>query len=415
MDAVSKYTEPRLVKGKKPKNIPKGSNLEKEWVKNIWYINFSFNGKQYRIKGDINRIKDHKEKAYQAEVLLQSIKNDLKGGWDPGNPEAFLAKFLEDNIALPDAVDKYIAELKTYARPKTVQSYHSKLRYLIEEYPDKLIKNITKKDITNYIHGKIHKPKPARIFMNNKTIELDKVIPWTAHTVRSAKGVFRAFFQWCIDNNYYAGDNPSAKIELKKIRTEIAAKPRHIPFTKEDIEKVMSYLDKNDKPTAFFARVIYSTCIRPGELGKLKIKDIDLNKNQIVVPLTATKNTKRSTSEVIDIEPNLLSYIDSLHLDRFPKEYYLVSNTDTIIGEKPMGANRAYKKFIKALDALKLRDKGYTLYSLKHFSNLQRFNSGWSLLEIMTANRHSSISMTENYLKHINRDTDISKKEVPAI
>lgn len=415
MDEVNKYTFPRLVKGKKPIKIPSGSTLEKEWAKNIWYVNYSFNGKQFRIKGDINRIKDHKEKAYQAEVLLQSIKDDLKNGFNPSKPEAYLAHITQENITLSDAVKIYLDELKTYARPKTVGSYGSKLRYLIEDFPNRQVKSFTPNDIEKYIHGKIHSSKPAKLFIYNKSVELNKAIPWTPYTVKAAKGIFRAFFQWCIKNKYYTGDNPASKMEAKKIRSEVEAKPRHIPFTKEDIGKLMNYLDEQDKQVAFFCRVIYSTCLRPAEISKLRIKDIDFQKNQIIVPLAATKNTKRITVDRIDIEPNLLKEFEKLTVESYPKDYFLTSPSDTLIGPKSIGSNNAYKRFAKALKALELQGKGYTLYSFKHFSNVQRFHSGWTLAEIMTANRHSSISMTEKYLRHINRDTDISKKEVPSI
>ena len=177
----------------------------------------------------------------------------------------------------------------------------------------------------------------------------------------------------------------------------------------------MDYLDEHDKNVAFFSRIIYSTCLRPAEISKIRIRDIDFQKNQIIVPLAVTKNTKKITVDRIDIEPNLLKEFKKLDVESYPKEYYLTSLSDEIIGPKSIGSNNAYKRFVKALKALELQGKGYTLYSFKHFSNIQRFHNGWTLPEIMKINRHSSIAMTEKYLKHLNRDTDISKKEVPSI
>lgn len=415
MNTTSNYTTPTLVKGKKPMRIPKGSTLEKEWAKNTWYVNYTYNGKQHRIKGNINRIKDPKEKAYQGEVLLQSIKDDLKNGFNPQNPDAFIAKVTQENILLNDAIDQYLSELKTYARSKTVQSYQSKLRYFAEAFPNKLVKSFTSTEIERYIYSKIHSSTPARLFMNDRSIELSKAIQWTPNTVRSAKGIFRAFFQWCIANKYFIGDNPASKMEAKRIRSEIASKPRHTPFSKEDITMLMEYLDTTDKPIAFFARFIYSTCLRPGEISKLKLSDFDPIKNQIIIPLKVTKNTKKIEVERIDIEPNFQTELKKLELEKYPKQYFFTGDTDTIIAEKSIGSNTAYKRFVKALKALGMEGKGYTLYSFKHFSNLQRLNNGWTLTEIMKANRHSSISMTERYLKDINRQTDISTKEIPSI
>jgi integrase len=416
MNKENKYTKPYIYKGKKPIKIPKGSTLAKEWAKNDWYINYSFNGKQYRIKDNLNRIKDHKEKLYEAEVLLKSIKNDLENGFDPSNPEDFIAQKLNEQIKLSDAITIYIDELATYTRPKTVGSYKSKLHYFNEAFPNKAVHTFTTDEIQQYIYRKIHSTLPAKLFLNGKSFELKKAIPWTSNTVRSAKGIFRAFFSWCIKNNYYKGENPVSKIEQKRIRSEESAKPRHLPFSKEDITKLMNYLDENDKPTAFFTRIIYSTCMRPSEICKLRLKDIDMENKQIIIPLDITKNTKKTSVDIIDIEPNLFEEFVSLKIDNYPLHYFLTSKSnDNIIGELSIGSNKPYKKLVKALKILQLDNKGYTLYSFKHFSNLQRFNNGWTLAEIMKANRHSSISITEIYLKDLNKVTDISKKEVPKI
>jgi hypothetical protein len=135
MLTLRNYTPPRLVKGVKPNVIPKGSTLDKEWAKNNWYVNYSFNGKQYRIK-------DHKEKAFHGEALLLSVKNDLKRGYDPVNPELFIQHMLRSSITIEEAVSLYTDELKRY-------------------------------------------------------------IP--TETVESIDGTFQAFFQWCVKNNYLVG------------------------------------------------------------------------------------------------------------------------------------------------------------------------------------------------------------------
>ena len=415
MDIINKYTIPSLVKGKKPTNIPNGSTLSKEWAKNNWYINYSFNGKQYRIKGDLNRIKDHKEKIYRAEVLLQSIKNDLKNGYDPSNPNLFLDQIISENISLSDAIKLYIEELSTYARPKTIGSYNSKLYYLSEAYPNKQVKNITTQDIQQYIYKRIHSKEFARVLLKGKSYDLKKTIQWTPNTVRSAKGVFRAFLGWCIKNNYYQGENPVSKIEQKRIRSEVAPKARHLLFSSQDLLLVMDYLDKNDKATAFFARFIYSTCMRPGEISKLRLRDIDLENKRIIIPLNITKNTKKSETDIIHIEDNLYEVLVKMNLEKYPSDFFLTSTSESIIGEVSIGSNKPYKQFVKALKKLNIDKKGYTLYSFKHYSNLQRLNLSWSVAEIMKANRHSSITMTETYLKDINKVTDISNKSVPKI
>lgn len=409
------YTMPTIYKGKKPVNIPKGSSLEKEWAKNIWYINYSFNNKQIRVKGDLNRIKCHKLKAKNAEVLRESIRIDLENGYNPLKKEEYLKKLLQHDITINQAVEKYLIDLSEYARPKTVQSYRSKLHYLIEAFDEKTINSFTAKDLQDYIVKKIKNGEKARVFLHGTYHQTNKTTAWTPNTVRSAKGIFRAFFQWCISKNYYTDDNPVSKIENKRIRSEVYTPPRNIPFTLEDNARIMAYLDENDKLIAFFCRFIYYTCMRPGEISKLKINDLDLENKRIIVPLNVTKNTKTKNVEEVVIEENLLHELKSLKLEHYPKDYYLISNNETIAGAKPLGKNIPYHRMKKALKILGMDKKGYNTYSFKHFSNIQRYNNGWKIHEIMKVNRHSSIAMTEKYLKDINRETDISNKSVPKI
>lgn len=411
----AKHTTPRLVKGPKPTNIPKGSNIEKEWAKNVWYVNYSFNGKQQRIKGNLNRIKDYKEKAYQAEVLIQSIKDDLYNGFNPEHPELFIEQLTKETINLSEAVNNFIADCKRHTRKKSVQSYQSKLRYLVETYQNKQLKDITAKDVERYIHSKIHNTTPARLYVNGKSVNRNKVIQWTPATVKAAKRIFTTFFNWCIREGYIK-ENPVSNIDNKKIRSEVEASDRHVPFSLEDATSIMQYLDENDKFTAFFCRFIYSTCLRPGEIRQLKVKDIDLQKSQIRVPLSAMKNTKKENKDLLDIEPNFLVELNKINLHAYPKEYYITSkDINLIVGKENIGVNYAYNRFRAALTKLNLHEKGYDLYSFKHFGNIQRLNNGWTIAEIMKANRHSSFSMTEIYLKKITQQTDISKKEIPKI
>ena len=68
-----------------------------------------------------------------------------------------------------------------------------------------------------------------------------------------------------------------------------------------------------------------------------------------------------------------------------------------------------------ALKNLELDKKGYDLYSFKHTSNIFKYTSGWTLAEIMKANRHSSITMTEIYLRKLGQFVETQNKLIPII
>lgn len=415
MKEIRKYTEPKLNIGKKPRSHSKGVYYEKEIMKNSWYVGYTYNGRQYRIKDNMNRIKDFKERMNYAEALVESIKSDLQKGFDPENPHLFFEKLVNSQIQIEEALRKYLKQLGEYARLKTYQSYESKLRYFALEFPGKRIDTFTKIDIQDYIIKKIKAKQPASIYNNGSYRTLSKKIAWAPNTVRSAKGVFRAFFQWCIEMGYYKSDNPVSKLESKKIRSEVKTKPRNIPFSIEHSKIILKHLDETDPLTAYVCRFIYFSCIRPGELCKLKIEDVDMQKREITVPLSVTKNTKDTKPQVVEIVPALYKILSDLEIDKYPKNFFLCSKSPEIFGRTPISSNLPYKRFRKALIALNLHNLGYNLYSYKHFSNIMRFNNGWKVTEIMAANRHSSPEMTEKYLKHLNRHAVIKEKEVPLI
>jgi integrase len=414
-----KYTIPKINKGKEPVTIPKGSTKEKELAKNVWYISYTFNGKQYKVKEGLNRIKDHKQKTSEAESQRESIENDLKNGFDPEDQTAFIQKQIKQEITLADAVKNYLSDIE-HTRPTTAKNYESKLKYLVEAFPGKPLKNISGADITRYLRSKIDNVQPDKMTMKGKIYQLESTTKWTNKTVQNARTYFRTFFNWCIHKEQgYISENPITDVLQRKIRSEATAKDTNIPYSEKDTKTVMTYLDEHDPYIAFICRFIYSTCLRPRELCQLQVKDLTYPKAdawQITIPLSAMKTTKKTKPDVIDVEPNFIEHLEKLNHTQYPDNYYLVSDDEiNIIGAEPIDPDKPYKRLRVVLKKLKLDQKGYTLYSFKHTSNIARFNKGWLLTEIMKANRHSDIQSTLEYLKHITKSTDISKKEVPKI
>ena len=111
---------------------------------------------------------------------------------------------------------------------------------------------------------------------------------------------------------------------------------------------------------------------------------------------------------------SLRKELDKLKILKYPQEYFLLGSPDNFITEQRIGENTPYERFKKCLKALKLTDKNYTLYSFKHFSNVKKFKAGWTLAEICSANRHSSLVETETYLKDLLKFVQ-SNKVIPAI
>lgn len=168
---------------------------------------------------------------------------------------------------------------------------------------------------------------------------------------------------------------------------------------------------EKDTMLSMFVKSIYYTCIRPKELTQLQVKHIDFNKRIISIPSHISKNKKDGTVFIDESYYNLLKefYYNA------PADSYLFCNDGVLWGDISYQANRPYKRFVKILERLNLSNKGYTLYSVKHYSNIQKYLAGFSVAEIMVCNRHASLSETENYLRDLVQFVDVSKKLIPTI
>jgi integrase len=284
------------------------------------------------------------------------------------------------------------------------------LNSLSTQYPDVLLKDLTTKHLEDFILHKIANGKFAQ------------------DSVKSAKRILNAFFTVMIklDNIKF---NPKIGFD-KKIQSHQEVEDKHSPYTDYDLKRLLEYLDNNDKYTAFYARMIYYTCIRPGEIRGLKVKDIDLTNRLITIRASVKKSTTNSKSQTVEIVENFMKELEQLNLKSFNPEHYLVGSTVNIVGGSQVGINTPYQKLITAFkkidkieseknpnlkDSEKIQNKGYDLYSFKHTSNIVKYNDGWTLAQIMKANRHSSISMTEIYLKKLGAFTETKHLNVPAI
>lgn len=393
---MSKFTTPKLYTGKPITSVPKGSTKLKELAKNIWYINYSYEGKQIRVKGNLNRIKDASEKERQAQILLESIKQDLANGYNPNNETEWIEEQIRDNTSLSKAIILFKDyHTRHQSRKKTISTYLSKLNALSSFYPNIILQDITTKNIQNFIQAKIDDNTYAQ------------------GSVKSTKRTFNTFFNVCMQLEILK-TNPMVGLD-KKIKSYKETDDKHIPYTDEDLKTILEYLDANDKYGAFFCRMIYYTCLRPAEIRGLKLWNIDLTTNTITILPTVKKVTTNDQKEYIEINESFKPFLEQLNLNQYPKHFYLTGSPTNIIGEKKVGENTPYNKLTSALKKLGLKDKGYDLYSFKHTSNIKKYMNGWTLAEIMKANRHSSISTTEIYLKNLGLFIDIKTKVIPVI
>ncbi|WP_449439596.1 tyrosine-type recombinase/integrase [Pedobacter steynii] len=309
---------PEIKKGKEPISVPKGSTKLAEMAKNMWYIEYYFDGKQVRTKGGINKIKDPKEKDKQANILLESIKLDLANGYNPFNPTVHLEKLIKDNTTYSDAITHFIDYHKKHQSKKaTIASYSSKLNHFKAEYPDIQLADITTKHIEEFII---------------KKVENDE---FSQKSVKLTKGVFSAFFNVMIELGYWNDENPAKTIN-KKIKSFKETKEVHLPYSEKQISDIMKWLDTNDEYTALFVRFIYFTCMRPSEIKQLKIGDINLNNRTIKIRAVTKKVTTVVKDDTINIPLTFMPFLQKLELENQNPKYYVLGDATHFFLKHPL-------------------------------------------------------------------------------
>lgn len=393
------FTQPTLRKGKAINKSGKRLTKAQEALAQDWYIEYYFTdlsmgiiGKRVKLRKEINQCDNVYDKEAQAQTLLRSITELLEEGFHPFNEEANTKLRNEIvSITISEAVDLYIQHLNDIKlRKKSIQTYNSKLKYFADAYPKLKVNQITDLKITKFLKDKQFKNA------------------WSERTYNAAQQALGAFFKHMITLKYLE-TNPIQTVSRLKAST---TSELHKVFSDQDLMAIMNHLTEKDKFTELFVKSIYYTCIRPKELRQLKISMIDLTSKIITIPASISKNKQTDT---VKITPNFEEILNSHDVANLPPDNYLFSSSSTIGGKAPVGENTPYYRFMSCLRDLKLDQKGYTLYSIKHKSNINKYLAHWSVAEIMKANRHGSISQTETYLRELTKFINIEQKEIPAI
>ncbi|MDQ6482531.1 site-specific integrase [Dyadobacter sp. LHD-138] len=162
------------------------------------------------------------------------------------------------------------------------------------------------------------------------------------------------------------------------------------------------YMAVHEPELYAFTRFIYYAFIRPGELRAIEIQDVRFNQKYILVRGAVSKNGKTETVPIISA---LLAVISKLELSKQNQFLYLFGK-GLIPGKEVSAKQVAFRRHEKVLKVLKLDNKNYTLYSWKHTGAVNAYLSGVGIKQLQQMLRHSTVQMTDIYLKSLGLRTD---------
>ena len=353
-----------------------------------WYVYFSINGKQRRFTGNLNRIKNLKERQAAANVLLKYFKDKIASGWSSDNP------MTEVNYTLIDALNFALKKKKEFIAKKTFHDYSNALGFVVQAIKDIKLSNLYIKDVR-----RLH----VKLIMER----MKKDRNWSSKAYNKNLGYLSAIFtelmQWDLLEN-----NPCFKIKRLPEQESTANRPA----TPTEITRIKKHLQKKHLGFYRFVVTLFHTGIRPVELTRLRVGMVDLQNQTIVMPANITKGRKKQ--RVVPINHHLLKEFESMDLSKYPEDFYLFGRIPT--GKR--GRNRI--EFLPASGMLK-RDTpnrnwnalvkkdleiDVNLYAMKHTGANAKILAGIDLEALRDLYGHQSELMTKRYatvIKEVNR------------
>ena len=340
-----------------------------------YYILDPVSGKLSRKRFRLNDL--HKQCASGAEFrqkanqVLQELTNKLVTGWNPQG-EIQSGRYY---TSLFNALDKFIEMKSMELRPDSMRTYKGIV---------KIFKEWLKDDCVCIDFGR----SQALSFMDYCYV--DRKV--SATTYNTYLKLCRVVWSWLLDN-LYIKDNPFRYIKKKR-----ADEKFRVVIPEADRQRIARYFEERNLGYFFVCDLIFYSLIRPMELTRLRVRDINKECGFIHLPDTATKcHCSRFTPIDPNIAERLYAFIDgydsndhvfarlfSPGVDGLKKKQYLVM----------------WERMRKDLSL----PEEYQLYSLRDSGIRAKLETGLDPAVVMHAAGHHNLAETTKYAIKANKE-----------
>lgn len=359
---IKGYTLPQLVLGKR------------NYV--YFYAFDPVSGLRKRKKYFLGRCKTRKETLRTSKEMIQNISRKLEGGWNPWVESSdsltytlfsavadlyhdYLYKRLNDRSLREDTVVSYLSYLKIFRdwiQDKGEVVYMFQMNhYVISQFLD-------------YVY----------IERNNTFITRNNYLAW-----------LRSFCTYLLERGYIHAD-PCARFSNIKIKGYV--KERTV-IPDQVMAQIRDYLQNHNRHYLLACYLTHYMCIRPKELSRMRVGDINIGKCTITLMGDQTKN---HGSVTITMPQKVARLMIDLDIFSHHGGQYLFSDGFRP-GEKQHSEKhfRDYWKNHLRKD-LKFSDK-YVYYSLKDTGITNMLRNGVDPISVRDQARHSSLAITNTY------------------
>ena len=334
--------------------------------------------KVFRLNALKNRCRTLMEFKVAANKVLCDINIKLASGWNPFTDGSKNTKQLQ---TLSYGLDAYITDKGRDLREASMVSYTSVAKILKDWLVEKGIGEIACIKFNVSI---------ARQFME----DLRNRPKFNNNTYNTYLKKYRAAFNW-LKEHEFVNDNPFDQIKTlqkqEKMRGLIPPEAR---------DKVINYVRTSKHPNyEIVMHLLFTSLIRPSEIERLQVRDVDLINKCIHIPANKAKTHKDRDAALSDTCIAML--IPLLSKPGILPTWYLI-NSNYECGPDPCYHGMFKKHWMKIRKECGLPDE-MQLYSLKDSGITEMLEAGVSINQVKEAAGHADISTTNKY---IGKDTE---------
>ncbi len=385
-----------------------------------WYVYFKYRNpetgkltRQSNIKAGVNRLKSKEERINMLEKFQAKLLFLLEHGFNPYQDNSLLeekingkkevAQISEIKIAIPEKI-----QIETKVEKVNIQEIEKSIREAFK-FGLTIKKNVLGKTSYSGYQGRINRflnwldenggTKDGISILTKKTIinYLNYVLQNTSASNRNnTRTDLSSLIQTLVDNELMK-ENFVKNINVLKSTPE-----RNKTYSNTQEIDILKYVQENDPILLLFIQFITFNFLRPVEVCRLKIGDLDLDGKKLFVRAkNKAVKVKIIPQKIIDLLPDL---------SKMNPDYFLFT-PDQIGGEWDAEENNRRDYFSKRFKVIKDHfglNKDYGLYSFRHTSitnlykelikTLTPFETKSTLMQITG---HQTMEALEKYLRDI--------------
>lgn len=345
-----------------------------------WYIDFTaYDPLEQRLKRKkymLDGIHTKKDRKTRASEIMAALQTKLRSGWTPWTESRDSRQYTKFTDAL-SFYYKYLGKLLEAGsmRNNTHSDYTKRLDMLASYNENRAFPIFY-----------VYQMDTAFISDFLDYMFIDREV--SPRTRNNYKRCIATFCNWMIEKGYITA-NPCDNIKTLAVDVKYRS-----ALTPEDLTKLKIYLEEKNPRFLLLCMFAYYTFIRPDEISRIQLKDIDVKGQKVHISSDISKNRRNG---VVELNDAVIRLMTELHVFEADAECYLFG-----LGFKPARKRchpDAYRKYFnKVRKALHFTDH-YQFYSLKD-TGIRDLTNAEGIVIARDQARHNDVHTTNKYLKY---------------